>query len=58
MSKIASFSRALMKDEEGLALVEYTILLALIAAAVITAVIAVGGKISTAWTNFNTLYTP
>lgn len=54
MSKIVSFSRSLMKDDEGLALVEYTILLALIASAVIATIVLVGGKISTAWTNFNT----
>jgi pilus assembly protein Flp/PilA len=54
MSKIVSFSRSLMKDDEGLALVEYTILLALIASAVIATIVLVGDKISTAWTNFNT----
>ncbi|EKV28658.1 hypothetical protein C882_0870 [Caenispirillum salinarum AK4] len=53
MSKIVALSRSLMKDDEGLALVEYTILLALIAAAVITVISTVGTKVLGYWNTFN-----
>lgn len=38
-----------MKDEEGLALTEYLILLGLLTGSVVVAVIAIGGDLSTAW---------
>src|SRR5262245_1933238 len=46
MSKI----NALLRDERGASLVEYSILIGLIAAATITAIVAVGTWITTRWT--------
>ena len=41
-----------VKDEEGLALTEYLILLGLLTAGVITAVIAVGSSLQVAWNDW------
>jgi pilus assembly protein Flp/PilA len=49
MSKCLNFLKQLGRDEEGTALIEYTILLGLIAIAVITAALAIGGWVSTQW---------
>ena len=46
MSKI----KALLRDENGAAMIEYSILIGLIAAAVIAAVVAVGVWITARWT--------
>jgi pilus assembly protein Flp/PilA len=57
MSKALNLIKNLAKDEEGTALVEYSILLGVIAVAVITAATAVGGWSSGRWallcTNLN-----
>ena len=39
------------KDEKGAALIEYSILIGIITAGVITIVIAVGGWVAAQWTN-------
>ena len=49
MSKALNLIKNLAKDEEGTALVEYSILLGVIAVAVITAAVAVGGWSSGQW---------
>lgn len=41
------------KDEDGLALTEYLILLGLLTAGVITAVLAIGGNLNAAWTGWS-----
>ena len=46
--------KQLGRDEEGASLVEYSILIGLITAAVITLIVAVGGKVTNAWTALNT----
>jgi pilus assembly protein Flp/PilA len=46
--------RKLLKDEEGAALVEYTVLLGIMLVAVIATIVAVGGWINTKWTALNT----
>jgi len=51
MSKLVKLLNDVRKDEEGTALLEYTMLLGLIATVVITAAIAVGGWVSGRWTN-------
>ena len=45
--------RRLGKDEEGGALIEYTVLLAIVLVAVIALIASVGGWIGTQWTNLN-----
>jgi pilus assembly protein Flp/PilA len=49
MSKCVEFLKQLGRDEEGTALVEYTILLGLIAVAVIATAITVGAWVSGQW---------
>jgi pilus assembly protein Flp/PilA len=44
-------------DEEGAALVEYTVLIGIMLVAVIAAIISIGGKVSTKWTALNTALT-
>ena len=45
--------RRLGRDEDGGALIEYTVLLAIILVAVIALIASVGGWIGTQWTNLN-----
>lgn len=45
--------RDLLKNKSGAAMIEYSILIGLITAAVIVLIVAVGGKVTTAWTNLN-----
>ena len=51
MSHVASMVRRFVKDEDGIAVTEYGILLALLAAILIIAVNAVGTEFSAWWTN-------
>jgi pilus assembly protein Flp/PilA len=41
------------RDEDGAALIEYSLLIGLIAVAAITAISGLSGKIGTAWTTLN-----
>ena len=54
MSKGLILLKRLAKDEEGTALVEYTMLLGIIAAAVIIVAGLVGGWVGTTWKGFCT----
>lgn len=54
MNKLVAFGRDLLRNDEGLAMVEYTILLALIAVATILTIGLVGDKVAAAWTKLNT----
>jgi pilus assembly protein Flp/PilA len=49
MSKI----RALLRDERGASMVEYSILIAIITAATIGIIVSVGGKVTGAWTTLD-----
>jgi pilus assembly protein Flp/PilA len=53
MSKILNQVRRLGKDEEGAALIEYTVLLGILVVAVIATIIAVGGWVNNKWTLLN-----
>ena len=53
MTKIASTFRGFMKDEEGAALIEYGMLVLLIAVLCILAVKSIGSKISNGFNNVN-----
>ena len=53
VSKVAAFAR----EEDGVALSEYLVLLGLLVGGVIGAVTAVGGNLSTAWTSWGTFFT-
>jgi pilus assembly protein Flp/PilA len=50
MKKALELIRGLRQDEEGAALVEYTVLLGIMLVAVITSIIFVGGWVTNKWT--------
>jgi pilus assembly protein Flp/PilA len=54
MSKILAFIETFRKDEDGAALVEYTVLLGILLIAVITLIIGVGTWINGKWAALNT----
>ena len=54
MSKVLAFIETFRKDEDGAALVEYTVLLGVLLIAVIATIIGVGGWINGKWTALNT----
>jgi len=53
MTTIKKVLRRLQFDEDGAALVEYTVLLGIMLVAVIATIIAVGGWINSKWTALN-----
>ena len=53
MSQVSKLVRRLAKDEDGAALIEYTVLLGILVVAVIATIIAVGGWVSNKWTALN-----
>ena len=55
MMKLKTLMTNLRKDESGAAMVEYTILLGILAAAVVATVILVGSWLSTKWTALEAL---
>ena len=50
MSKVTSFIKKLRRDEDGAALIEYTVLLGILVVAVIGTIVLVGGWVSGQWT--------
>ncbi len=48
----------LKNDIDGASLIEYSILIGLIAAAVVATVVAIGGKVGISWNNLNGAYNP
>jgi pilus assembly protein Flp/PilA len=53
MLKTLELVRKLKQDEEGAALIEYTVLLGILVVAVIATIVAVGGWINGKWTALN-----
>ena len=58
MKKAVESLRRLKQDEEGAALVEYTVLLGILLVAVIATIVAVGGWVNGRWTALNTAINP
>jgi pilus assembly protein Flp/PilA len=54
LSKLKPILNRFKKDEDGAALIEYTVLLGILLIAVIAIIVAVGGWISSEWTALNT----
>ena len=54
MKKLMTMTRQFRDDENGAAMVEYSILIGLITAAVITLIIGVGAYVTNAWTTLCT----
>ena len=57
MSKVTSLFGRLRRDEDGAALIEYTVLLGIMVVAVIATIIAVGGWVNGKWTTLNSQLT-
>jgi pilus assembly protein Flp/PilA len=53
MRKLAMLAVKIKPDEDGAALIEYTVLLGILLVAVITIIIAVGTWISSQWSTLN-----
>lgn len=51
MSKALKLVQKLRRDEDGAALIEYTVLLGILLVAVIAAITFVGGWVGTQWNN-------
>ena len=54
MTKVLNKLKCFAKDEEGAALIEYTVLLGIMLVAVIVTIIAVGNWVNVHWTALNT----
>ena len=52
MTKLPALLKRLSADEEGTALIEYTILLGVVATTAVTAAVAIGLWAGPKWTNF------
>ena len=53
MTKIRELVRKLNEDEQGAALIEYTVLLGILVVAVIAIIVAVGGWVNQKWSALN-----
>jgi len=58
MSKAWSLIQKLSRDEDGAALIEYTVLLGILLIAVVATIIAVGSWVNGRWTALNTAINP
>ena len=58
MFKALELVRNLKKDEDGAALIEYTVLLGILVVAVIATIVAVGGWVNARWTALNNAINP
>ena len=57
MSRLSKLARQLVRDEEGAALIEYTVLLVILVVAVIATIVAVGVWVNGKWTALQTQLT-
>ena len=53
MRSIMRLMKQLKSDEDGAALIEYTVLLGILVVAVIAIIVAVGGWVNNQWANLN-----
>ncbi|MCK3778960.1 hypothetical protein MZK49_19825 [Ensifer sesbaniae] len=56
MKALLNKIRAFAREEDGVALTEYLILLGLLVGGVITAVVNAGGELNTAWEDWGTFF--
>ena len=54
MRSVVNLIRQIKTDEDGAALIEYTVLLGILLTAVLLIIVAVGGWISSKWDSLNT----
>jgi pilus assembly protein Flp/PilA len=58
MTKVVNLAKRFVADEEGAALIEYTVLIGVMLVAVIATIVAVGGWVNTKWTALNANLNP
>ena len=58
MSNAWNLIKKLRRDEDGAALIEYTVLLGILVVAVVATIVAVGGWVNGQWTALNTAINP
>jgi pilus assembly protein Flp/PilA len=58
MTKIVNLAKRFVANEDGAALVEYTVLIGIMLVAVIATIIAVGTWVNTKWTALNSALSP
>ena len=58
MSNVWNLIQKLRRDEDGAALIEYTVLLGILVVAVVATIVAVGGWVNGKWTALNTAINP
>ena len=58
MTKVMNLAKRFVADEEGAALIEYTVLLGVMLIAVIATIIAVGSWVNVKWTALNSNLSP
>jgi pilus assembly protein Flp/PilA len=57
MTRLATMFRAFAREEDGIALTEYLILLGLLVGGVIVAVTTAGGQLNAAWQSWGNFFT-
>ena len=58
MANVWTLIQKLHRDEDGAALIEYTVLLGILVVAVVATIVAVGGWVNGKWTALNTAINP
>ena len=58
MTKVLNVAKRFVADEEGAALIEYTVLIGMMLVAVIVAIISVGNWVNNKWTALNSNLNP
>ena len=58
MKKFLDLAERFAADQQGAAMIEYTVLVGIITATVVATIISVGGWVNTHWTEFNNGLSP
>lgn len=58
MTKFLNLTKRLVADQDGAALIEYTVLLGIMMITIIATILAVGTWVNTKWTDLNTALNP
>ena len=58
MSNVWNLIQKLRRDEDGAALIEYTVLLGILVVAVVATIVAVGTWVNLQWSGLNTAINP
>lgn len=56
MKTLSNLFSSFIRDEEGIALTEYLILLGLLVGGVIASILLIGGELNTAWASWATFF--